>query len=540
MRFRSFVSLSLGAVVASVLLVGCGSGGGGGFSKRAGSDAGNVFRYPIVTVPTSLDPAKVQDGDTIDVVQQVYEGLVQWSETNEVVPNLAEKWEIKNDGKTYVFSLKKGVKFSTGREVKAQDFKWCVERACNPKFTSPTAATYLSDVIGVKERLADKAKEVTGVKVIDDYTLEVKIDKSRPYFLGKLTYPVFFVYDKDVIKDPLADINDVSQMAGTGPFKFESVKVEQQINLVANKDYHGGAPSVDRIERPVVLDSQTRLNMYKNGQVDLVQLERQNVKAVQEDSALKNDLKFFDRPSMWYIGFHCKMVPAFQNKKVRQALAMAIDRDKIVNEVLGGVNKRADGIVPPGVFGHRENAKVLAFNIEKAKALLAEAGFPGGKGFPTVEMSFRDGRPDVELVAQSVQQQWGQNLGVKISLKKMEWGQYLNLHTKKEMPLFHMRWAADYLDAENFLSTLLASYGPENKIEYVNAKYDALCAEADSILDAEKRLKLYAEAEDIVLDDAPFVPIYFQRDAELISPRVKGMKESLFGHLPHRTVELAK
>jgi ABC-type oligopeptide transport system substrate-binding subunit len=120
----------------------------------------------------------------------------------------------------------------------------------------------------------------------------------------------------------------------------------------------------------------------------------------------------------------------------------------------------------------------------------------------------------------------------------MEWRAYLEKHNKKEMPFFHMRWGADYLDAENFLSTLLASYGPENKVNYVNPEYDALCAKADTTADPAERLKLYAQAQDIVLQDAPFIPIYFQRDAELISPRVKGLRESLFGHLPHTTVSM--
>lgn len=527
---KSFVAA---VIVAS--LVGCSGGSGGGFSDRKVAASPGVFRYPLPTVPTTYDPAKVQDGDTIDVIQQVFEGLVKWGEDNRVQPNLAEKWDIAADNKTYTFHLKKGVKFSNGREVTADDFKWCLERACNPKFTSVTAGTYLSDIIGVKERLAGKAEEVVGIKVIDPSTLEIKIDKPRPYFVDKLTYACAFVYAKEALKDPMQDMGKIEEMVGTGAFKYSKIDADVTVILVANKDYHGGAPALESIERPILKDAQSRLNKFKTGEVDLVQLERQDLKSVEEDATLKAQLKFFERPSMYYLGMNCEVVPALKDRRVRQAIAMALDRDKIVTDVLGGINRRADAILPPSVKHFREKTSAFPFDPAKAKALLAEAGFADGKGFPELDFCYRDGRPDVEIVAQALQQQLKQNLNINLKPRKMEWAAYLEFHNSKKIPIFHMRWAADYLDPENFLSTLLASYGNENKVNYKNAEYDKLCAEADGILDENKRAELYAKAEDIVLQDAPFVPIYYQKDAELISPKVSGLRESAFGHLPHTT-----
>jgi ABC-type oligopeptide transport system substrate-binding subunit len=279
--------------------------------------------------------------------------------------------------------------------------------------------------------------------------------------------------------------------------------------------------------------------MYRNGQVDLVPLERQDVPGLQKDAQFKEHLRFFERPAMWYIGFNLKGgYKQFEDVRVRQAVAQAIDVDDIITNILGGVNKRATGIVPPGVLGHREDAKVWKFNPEAARKLLAEAGYPDGKGLPEFEMRFREARPDIQLVATKVAQDLQQNLNMRVKLQTMEWRAYLEKHNRKEMPFFHMRWGADYLDAENFLSTLLASYGAENKVNYKNEQYDALCRQADTIADEAQRLKLYAQAEDIVLRDAPFIPIYFQRDAELVNPRVKGLRESVFGHLPHTKVTL--
>ncbi|MBI1333733.1 MAG: peptide ABC transporter substrate-binding protein [Armatimonadetes bacterium] len=531
--------LAIGA--ALLTLIGC-SGGSGGFSSRKADAKAGVFRYPLPTTPTSLDPSKVQDGDTIDVVQQVFEGLMKWDENNRAVPNLAESYDLSADKKTYTFHLKHGIKFSNGREVKAEDFKWCWERTTNPKFTSPTAGTYMADIMGVNDRLNFKgdgdAPALSGVTAKDDYTLEVTIDKPRPYFLDKLTYACTYVFAKEALPDPLKDMATPEQMIGTGPFKMDTVIPEQIVTLVANKDYHDGAPKLERIERPIIKDAQSRLNKYKTGEIDLCPLEREDLPAIQKDPVLSKQLKFFDRPAMYYLGMNCSTVPALKDRRVRQAIAMALDRDKIVNEVLGGINRRADSIIPPGVKYYREKTAMLPFDITKAKTLLAQAGFPDGKGFPDLDFCYRDGRPDVEIVAQAIQQQLRQNLGINLHPKKIEWGAYLQKYNTKTMPIYHMRWAADYLDPENFLSLLLASYGNENKLNYHNPAYDALCREADTSFDDAKRAELYAKAEDMVLQDAPFVPIYFQKDAELISDRVSGIRESAFGHLPHTTTSV--
>jgi oligopeptide transport system substrate-binding protein len=533
-------TLFLALAASLTLLGGCGSGsdkGGGGFSQRTQGGSENVFRYPIVTNPTSMDPHVVQDGDTIDVLQNVYEGLVGWDTENRVVPILAESWEISEDGTTYTFKIKQGVKFHNGRELTAEDIKYGFERATTAALKSPTADTYLTDIIGVKEKLAGTATEVAGVKVIDPLTLTITIDKPRPYFLGKLTYPVYFPVPKEVVEID-KEISQISEMVGTGPFKVAEYVPDQLVALEKFVEYHGGEPQVDRIERPVVKDPATRLNKYKSGELDLVMLERQDVLALQDDPQFKDQLQFFPRPSMWYLGINVKEYPPFAKRDVRRAFAMAVDKEQIVKEVLSGINTVANSVVPPGVLGYREDAKDIKYNPEEAKRLLAAAGYPNGQGMPELTMYFREQRPDIRIVAEAAAAQIKENLGVEVKLRTLEWRNYLDRHNKKELPFYHMRWAADYLDAENFLSVLLATYGGENKTNYSNPEYDALTSRADSILDEPERLRLYAQAEDIVLQDAIFIPIYFQRDAELISPKVKGLRESLFGHLPHTTTRI--
>jgi ABC-type transport system substrate-binding protein len=218
---------------------------------------------------------------------------------------------------------------------------------------------------------------------------------------------------------------------------------------------------------------------------------------------------------------------------------MAIDSDAIVKDTLNADEPVAHCILPPSVLGHRDTANYIKFNVAAAKALLAQAGFPDGKGMPPLVMTCRDGQSDVKAVAERVVTQLRQNLGVEAEVTTLPWGTYLREHTQNKIDFFHMRWAADYLDPQNFLSTLLTTHGAEQHNNYSNPQFDALCDQADvMVADEAKRRQLYAQAEDIVLQDAPFIPVYFERDSELISPRVKGLRESVFGHLPHTTTVL--
>jgi ABC-type transport system substrate-binding protein len=533
----SKLRFGLTLLVAIGVLAGCGQGGG--YSKRESAVAKRegIFRYAMPTNPTTLDPSKVEDGDTIDFLQQVYEGLVAWDETNTVVPKLAEKWEIKDGGTTIVFTLRKDVKFHNGKTMTSEDVKWSLERACNPGVQSPVAGAYMGDIVGLKDVVDGKATEIKGIETPDANTVILKIDKPRPYFLGKFTYLCSAIMPKgDVPAD--REITKAEEMIGTGPFKVESFEPQKLVKLAAFADYHGGAPKVKGIERPIVLDAISRLNMYKSGDLDLVALERQDVAPLQANEKYKDQIKFFPRPAVWYMGLHTSLYAPFKDKRVRQAVAMAIDKDRIVNKLLGGVNQPANGVLPPGVAGHREKAAVFPYDVAAAKKLLADAGFPDGKGMPPLEIWFRNGRPDAKIVSEAVASQLQENLGIETKIALKEWKFLLEARNKEEIPFFHIRWAADYLDPENFISFFFASYGPENKIGYRNAELDALTSKADSMPDGPERLAMYAKAEDIALQDAVFIPIYFQRDAELIAPRVKGLKESAFGHLPHVTVSV--
>lgn len=531
-------SLFVAFLALGLVVTGCGKGD---FSQQASKGKANIFRQAIPNKPTSLDPGKVRDGDTIDMLQQIYEGLVTWSEDNKPVGLLAESWTTEQDGKVYLFKIKKGVKFHNGRELKAEDFVYTWNRNANPALQSTMAEAYMSDVLGVMEVVQGKAETISGVKAVDDYTLRVELTQARPYFLGKMTYQVFSVIAKEA-QDGGKEMVGVANMIGTGAFKAKEYVPDLIMKLEAYKDYHDGAPSLDGIERPFLLDATTRLNKFKSGELDLLILQREEVDGLKKDATLSQQLAYYDRPAIWYVGLapsgqHYK---PFANKDVRRAFAMAIDRGTIVNNFLGGINKEAHSIIPPGVFGHRDKGNEIPYNPEEAKKLLAAAGYPGGKGLPALEIRCRQGYKDISRVAEAVASQIKETLGVQVNVRETEWKSYLERDNRGENAFFHMRWAADYLDPQNFISQMLASFGPENHFGYKNDNVDALCRQADAMHESQndERAKLYQQAEDLILQDAVWVPIYFQKDVELVSPRVKGMRESLFGHLPHTKTRL--
>lgn len=514
---------------------------GSGCGRRGGANGagGNVLRYALQNRPTSLDPAMVEDGDTIDMIQQVFEGPVMWNEKNEVVPNLAEKIDISPDGLTYTFHVKPGVKFHNGRELTAADFEYSLTRALLGETKSPTCQTYLYDIIGAEDVFTDKTRKLVGVKVLDDKTFQITIDKRRPYFLMKLTYPTGFVVCREEVEKNDGRV-DEKAMIGTGPFKLESYQLGYQVRLAANTDYHRGRPVLDGIIRPIVEDSNTRQTTYESGQLDYVDVQLAELPRIQADATLGRELKQFDRANIWYLALNQQVFAPFKNKKVRQAFAHAIDKDELMRLALRGMAKRAEGIVPPGVPGHDPDFKGLAYDPAKARQLLAEAGYAGGKNFPRLTISFRQGYNYIEDGALAIRNDLKKNLGIDVAVQRVEWAQFLKQRENGTMPCYHLRWAADYLDPQNFLSVMLRTGAKENTIGYSNPEFDRLCDLADVEPDATKRLELYRQAERIAVDDAAWVTIYHKQDVELHKPYVRGIRESTMGHLPHTTTTVER
>jgi ABC-type transport system substrate-binding protein len=533
MSKKTLQLLSLAVLIP--LAVGCRPGGGSAPSKEEQKKAA-ALKFPIMTDLTTLDPPMIQDHPTHQVLEQIYEGLVHYDENNKIQPLLAEKWEVSKDGKTYTFYLKKGVKFHNGKEFTAEDVKWSFERASDPKMKSPTVENFLNDVVGFKERIEGKAKELSGVHIKDPHTVQITVTQPKSYFIAKLGYAALWIVPKD--EKLSTEIVDVKNAVGTGPFKLKEYHPHQLIVLEAFENYHTGKPLLSRVEIPIVKDLITAVNGFKAGKYHFVAIPALEVSAIKKDPTYKDQLKEYETATINYLELNGGVYKPFADPRVRRAFAMAIDRDKLANETLGGNVEPAKGMVPKGVPGYRPDAKSPEFNPEKARALLAEAGYPDPSKMPPVNLnvSLTEGAQAVKASFDAIVLQMRKNLGVSAKVVPVEWGTMLARLKKRDVPFRFGGWAADYIDPANFLTDLLSTKAASNNVNYSNPHFDKLTQQADTAQKLEDRLALYAQAEDIMLQDAPAIPLFYRKDFYLVRKDVKGLRRNLLGFMTHNQV----
>lgn len=533
-HFRLF---PLGFAAAALLTAaGCGPK-----HNASGPPSDNILRVPLTTDPTTFDPAKVEDGTTIDMLQQEFEGLVQWTPQNTLAPALAEKWDVSPDHRTYTFHLRPNVKFQDGNPVTAQDVYFSLRRALDPALKSTVALSYLGDIVGAKELNAGKTTQLSGVKVVDPATVAITIVAPKAYWIYTLTYPTGYVVSKAEAKGgvELTDADD-EKGAGTGLFKITEYQRGSKVTLAANPGYWGGAPKLAGQSRPIIKDGGTRHDEYVAGDLDIVDEAKGDLEADRKDPHLKDQIKTWARAATLYIGMNEKTVKPFADLRVRQALAYATDKERIRSVVMLDTVDVAQDILPEGIPGFDPKFQTYPYNPAKAKALLAAAGYLGGKGFPVIPISFRESYPDLDKTVDLIRDMWHQNLGVTVQSRRTEWVALLKQEHDNTLDCYHIRWAADYLDPQDYYSILLHTNGGENHTSYSNPKFDALCDKADVERDPETRRKLYRQAARIAADEVPLIPLYYQKDIELVKPYVKNLDDGLMGHLPYKNLTLAK
>ena len=345
-----------GAALAAVLLVAsvaCGSGSG---EPSGGSGGGQLTVFG--GEPPTIDPALMSDTTASEYVVEVFSGLVSLNSQLQIVPDLAASWDINKEGTTYTFKLREGAKFHSGKVVTAKDFKYSWERATDPKLGSPTADTYLGDIKGVPEKLEGKAQEITGVKVIDDRTLQVDLEEPRFYFLAKMTYPTSFVVDKENVES--GGKTWIEKPNGTGPFRLTEWKKGERIVLERNANYYQEPAKLAKIN--FLLAGGSAMTMYENNEVDISSVGINDIERIKDSSNPLNK-EFVIAPSLdvWYVGFNTE-VPPFDDPKVRQAFGAAIDREKIATVVWKGLLQRADGVMPPGLPGYNSGVQPVKFD----------------------------------------------------------------------------------------------------------------------------------------------------------------------------------
>ena len=497
-----FLSLVL---LLSLLPVGC----------QLGQEAPTLNLYGMD--PLTLDPAVSGEMLSHEYILQIFGGLVRLDDNLEPAPDIAQKWEVSEDGRTYTFYLREDVKFHDGRKVTADDFKYSLERACDPDTGSLTAATYLGDIVGVKEVIAGQAEEISGVRVIDDYTLQITIDAPKSYFLSKLTYPTAFVVDR---KEAEAGREWWQQPNGTGPFKLKEWQEENLLVLKKNEHYYGEKAKVGSVV--FQLWGGVPMNMYETGEIDVSDVYITYIDKVTDRAGpFYPELEIVPELSFSYIGFnHTK--PPFDDVNLRRAFSQAIDKDKLASLVFRDMMQPADGILPPGIPGFNENLSGLEFDVDKAKELIANSRYGSVDELPPITITTMGWGGLISQGLEAIVHEWRQNLGVEVKVRQLEPQRFL-YHIKQEKDeMYHLGWVADYPHPQNFLELLFKTDEDNNAGEYSNPEVDTLLEKASVELDFDLSLSLYQEVEQKLVDDAACIPLWFERNYVLVRPYVSG------------------
>ena len=471
--------------------------------------------------PPSLDPHLTVDTDSALYIVEIFGGLLTIDRDLQIVGDLAEDWEISNGGKTYTFHLREDAKFHNGKPVTAQDFKWSMERAADPTTQAPVVDVFLGDIVGFKDMIESRSTTFEGIKVIDDHTLSITIDAPKAFFLAKLTYPTGFVLDRENVEGNPTWFREPN---GTGPFKLSEYSPGEVIRLERNELYHLGPAKLQEVR--FILSGGDALLMYENDEIHVTGVGLINLDSILDPSnPLSNDV--LQAPpgfGVTYFGLNANE-PPFDDIKVRQALNYAVDRETLSSVLLQGLVTPAKGILPPSFPGYNPNLQGYQYNPDKARELLKESKYGNAQEeFPRVVLTLPGsfGAP-VSPVMEAIIQMWRENLGIDMELLQTEWAIFLqDLHEDRFQMFGGLGWIADYPDPENFLDGLFYTGSSNNNTKYSNLEVDALLEEARVELDDATRFEIYNRVEEMILDDAPWVPLWHGTGGyALLKPNVK-------------------
>lgn len=466
-------------------------------------------------LPESLDPA-VTVTSAADYVGLLFSGLVSLSPDLQIQPDLAESWQISADGLVYTFTLRPGIKFASGEAITAEHFKESWERAADPQTKSSTAATYLGDIVGLKDKLAGKASEIAGVKVIDARTLQVTLDGPKPYFLAKLSYPTSFVVHPS---DPrLSPDNWMYSPDASGPYKVKDYQQNDALIFERNPNYHtpaktpylvytfnpGGAP----------------VSLFEAGDLDVLPLTG-------EEAARVRDEKDPLHTSWQSAPMLCTSLllldaakPPLDDANVRRALALSVDRDRLIEQLSLGQSLAASSILPPAMPGYLTGRDASSFDPQAAKAALEQSAYAGQSLTLTLNASGsgQGDRKDVSILAET----WQKALGIKVEVVYLDPEEYTRSARQSHGHIITYSWCADYPDPENFLDVIFHSGSEYNVSGLKDASVDNLLEKARIEPDPAARIQFYQEAEAYLLQNNFAIPLSHPVASVLVAARVKG------------------
>jgi peptide/nickel transport system substrate-binding protein/oligopeptide transport system substrate-binding protein len=525
-------------VVAGLVLTGCGSSSSDtGTTTQDTPKPGGVYNYPLHSNPVSIEPLNAQETEGAQVAHQVFEGLVKYvmNDKGEMVaePAIAESWDT-TDSTTWTFKLKKGVTFQApvNREVVAQDFVDSWDRVTDPKNQS-YVSYILAPIVGCDDGgyQVDPKKGLTGVKAIDDYTLEVKLRYAFAEFPQTLGHTVAAATPVEYITKT-GDKKFGQKPVGTGPYAVDSWKNNQSVTLVKNPTYWDTANAgyVDTINMPIILEQSTEWLQFQKGAIDYTEVPPGQVKVAETNPKVTSGewtAKAYPNLGIYYIGMNLTDKALGGDLELRKAIYQATDAQNAINIVREGVPLPATGFVPEGVPGYVAGQSPYSFDPEAAKTAIAGMGdLPAFKYWYNTDEGH-------QKIAEVLQAGW-KAAGIETKLSNYEWGTFLDKLSKSSggtgdrSQLFRMGWVADYPSMDNFLYPLFQSdqsrYG--SYTFYKNEQVDDLIQQARATVDDQQRHALYAQAEKIIVTDIPGVPLYYYRDFRVTNNRIGGFHQN--------------
>ncbi len=483
-------------------------------------------------IPPTLDPHLSGDATSAEYVVEIFSGLMAYDPNLNLIPDLAESYEVSEDGLVYTFKIRENAQFQDGKPIRADDFKWSFERACDPATQSRTADTYLGDIIGCRDKLQGQADEVVGVVVVDDLTLELTIDEPKGFFLAKMSYPTAYVLDQETVE--AGGATWFTDPNGSGPYGVAELAIEEgAIILDRNENfYREPKPILERviflIGAPVSL-----MNGYTEGLDEIglsgftyhtIPVSTSDLSAVTDpNNPISEEFVSTEELSVFYVGFNVNQ-PPFDDPKIRQAFNLALDKERMVKLVFQGLLPAANGIVPPTMPNYN-NPDLSDFELDPARAfeLIAESSYGDVTELPEITLNVSGTGGDISRLTEAVIESIKANLGIEIAVEQAPWEEFLQDLDAQPMPyqMYQLGWVADYPDPQNFLEILFHSTSAQNHGGYSNPEIDALLDEARGIQDVEERLAVYQEVEQLLLEDAAWIPLYFSVETALVKPEVQ-------------------
>ena len=509
--FASQFLLFLGLV--AMVLAGCGSKGPGSpqLASKQVITIANIGTQDIKT----MDPALPTDLNSAQALYLAYDGLVTLdAKTLAVKPDIASGWEVSNGGLTYTFHLRSGIKFSNGDPVTAQDFAYSIDRSLQPATQSQVALTYLGHIAGAADLYngTNNVKTIigTGVKVIDPLTLQINLDQPVGFFLEALTYSTSWAIDQKIVNQFGANWSD-QHSAGTGPFMLQSWKHNVGLTFVKNPNWYGPPTHITEVDMPMFADTGPAFKAFQAKQIDVDNFFGSADYQTAKNGGASKQWQFSETGALWinYVSPNNTIAP-FDKLAVRQAFAMAIDRNKISNVTLQGFTAPSDHIVPKGMPGYDANLKETPFDPVKAKQLL-QSVYPDVSQMPAVTLEYPN-TTDSTKVAQELQSEYQQFLGVHINLNGVDFEKAVNDQLTNKDQFYMIAWIADYPDPQDWTSLQFVTGVPYNNMNYSNTTVDQLCNQADVAQDQNQRFSLYNQVEQTVINEGGWIPFSQQKN----------------------------